>query len=135
MTIVAYWKGVGVASAAAGPLFLLAALATTTPDLLAEPNSWPLGLFVGFASLPVGFVLALIPNWFGAALLGALGCGNDAARLPVFWALIGAGIGGALDAAVAASGTTPGFTPMFTLTALASALICRWGTRWTDQGA
>lgn len=131
---VTYAKGVGIASGLAGPLFLLAYQFTPFPaGPMTMIATWPIALAVLVASVPVGFALAIAPNWLGTALLAALGQDNDGVRLPVFWALIGAGVGGAADLALAASGGTASSVPLFTPTALACALLARAGTRWQDQ--
>ena len=86
-------------------------------------------LMAAFA-VPVGFVASVAPNIVGSALLAWLGRGNIGVRLPVMWALVGAGAGSLL-ALVLDGGTVPA-APTGSLAAIGatSALLCRWKTRW-----
>lgn len=86
-------------------------------------------------SLPFGFAVSIPPNLPGAALLGWLGRGNVAARLPMIWALAGAAAAGMLAVGLN-RGIPEADTPEpDTVAAMAgigalSALLCRWKTRW-----
>jgi hypothetical protein len=92
------------------------------------------------ASIPLaimgGAVLAVLPNFFGSVALAALGRGNMGARLPVFWALIGAFAGLLLERIMDANriNVEPLLLPDMWLAVVGatSALLCRWGTRWPD---
>lgn len=125
-------RGVLGASVAAGPIFMTA---SAVVGVLRGANFGVIGpddlpfVFVLLAlSVPFGFVLAAIPNLLGAWALSRLGRGNDAVRLPVVWAVIGA-----LAAGLAIAAADPADAESiaaFSATGAACALLCRWGTRW-----
>ena len=130
-------RGVLAATVAAGPLFVLAVwTAAAQSGVVAWSDLRGAGAAGVVAAMlfavPFGMALGIIPNLAGAAALAALGRRNDGVRLPVFWALIGAGLGGLADGTIVATGGTTGFVPLFTPVCLACALLCRAGTRWID---
>lgn len=117
------------ASTAAGPVFAAALAATLLASMPTSFGSVLTGFGIVFAlSIPVGFVLALLPNIAGTALLALSGTTWPPARAPLAWAangaafgwLIGAGVGGSLLA-----------IPM-AVTGTACALICRRCVAWPD---
>lgn len=126
--------GVIAASVAAGPIFLLATLiAEATFDRTlwggidqALSTMAILSLF----SVPFGFVFSFVPNLVGAWALSRLGCGNDAVRLPVVWALVGGVAAGLFAWAVNSDEADAGLIATFAVTGAACALICRRPVRW-----
>ena len=132
-----YTAGAMLASLAAGPAFLaslaLAGYATaSTAPIPVEHWEWIGGaVFAGFVSLPFGFAFALIPNVIGSWALHALGKGNPAVRLHVFWALVGAGIAGLPFALIPNPGDVIAPIAMaFAVTGASCALVARRFTRW-----
>lgn len=126
-------KGVAVASAAAGPLFIappfVASVLWGPGDFTNKVLLFTLALFF---SVPFGFIASILPNLLATSLLAWLGRENVGVRFWPFWALAGAGLGWTIDwLVVLTSGSdVPG--PLFALAGLPCALICRWGTRWSD---
>lgn len=114
---------IGPAVAIGGMLVAAAARQGGVEMLLAAP-------FVVFFALMVGTVVSVLPNLAGAALLAWLGRDNIAVRLPVMWALAGAAAGAALVAAFGGGTADAGTTAIIAVIGTASALMCRWKTRW-----
>lgn len=86
-------------------------------------------LVLPFVACPVGFVIAVVPNFVGSLGLHALGVQNDASRLPVFWGMIGGLVAGG---GVGATGAPFELAAAFAATGSACALICRSGADWPD---
>jgi hypothetical protein len=130
-------------SIAAGPIFVATTCAillyAELPKAIAIETSWfeldtVMGLIL--AAVPVtllGFILALIPNAFGATIIGNLGRHVPFARLPLTWAAAGivmavipislfGGFRG--DQAATAAGLI--------ITSGICALVCRKHTRWSE---
>ncbi len=96
-----YAAGAMMASLAAGPAFLaslaVAYWASERPGTYTLPTNIDGiggGMIALFFTVPFGFVIAMIPNIVGSWFMHGLGIGNFAARLPVAWALAGAGAAG-----------------------------------------
>lgn len=131
---VRYLKGVMIASLSAGPIVVLplaVAAVGAGPADLGDVIGGMIGLLL--LSLPIGFVVSLLPNLLGASLLAWVGRRNIAARLPILWLLAGAGLGGALGVLLDGTATPAGDSaPMVALIGAASAGVCRWFTTWQD---
>ena len=134
-----YMAGAMYASIAAGPAFLaslaLAAWATEAPTtLIAGANAdVARGAVVSvFAAGLFGFFLSIVPNIVGSWFMHGLGIGNIAARLPVMWALVGAGAAGLPLVFVAdlAGSTTIGTA--LTFTGASCALVAHRFSTWQD---
>ena len=130
--------GVLYASLAAGPIFNTVVL---LPPAIEEHDVFALvvapiaalGLFI--LSVPIGFLLALIPNMIGGALLAWAGAYLPAARSWGVYAISG-GLLGCLLAAFAegivADSSVDASILLLGATGTACALICRHKTRWHD---
>lgn len=130
---VRFARGVLLATLAAGPLFVLPLVVVLPSAPNGAAQAAPALLLMLPFSIVFGALISAIPNLLGATVLGALGAGNIGARLPVFWALAGAGAGALIEWAFTA--TQPdggGPTLLLAGTGAGCALICRWGTRWAD---
>lgn len=133
-----YTAGVMFASLAAGPAFLgglaIAAWANAEPDTYqfvaidgAALSALP---FVALVVI-IGLIISLIPNIIGAWLLHGLGIGNVAARLPVMWALTGAGLAGIPTAVISGEGPEAAFlTTAFAITGATCALVSNRFVHW-----
>jgi hypothetical protein len=134
-----YAAGAMFASLAAGPLFLaslaLAAWATSAPSTY-EMNVRLDGLIglvaASFGVAAFGFMLSAVPNLVGAWFMHGLGIGNFAARLPIPWALAGAGAAG-LPFIFLADPSSPTMTVSmaFALTGASCALVANRFATWT----
>lgn len=134
-----YAAGAMMASFAAGPAFCaslaLALWATESPGtVVLDLELGMIGAFIGtfFAALMFGFVLSIIPNIAGSWFMHGLGIGNFAVRLPVAWALVGAGAAGlpfvffpGLGSALVPVGTA------FAITGASCALVANRFATWT----
>jgi len=121
---------IGLASVAAGPLFvLLAALADLYMRLPApvvvDPRSVQLLLFLSVPALLVGTFVALPINTIGAAAMLALGSVFAPARTRTAWALAGAALGGVAVWLFEAEGQI-GFA------LVATSAFCGWGCSASD---
>ena len=132
-------SSVALATTAAGPLFLLGigigswiddpgATADIGQVVAIAPMIAVIAVFASF----FGTIIALIPNFIGAAIMIWLGNRNEAARLPLLWAMAGA-----LACAVpvmAIEAGSPGRSAetlvAFTFTGACCALICRRRIQW-----
>jgi hypothetical protein len=132
------WSSATQASFAAGPLFLLGTLFGIWADnpakgfeveLTGSMIIW-VPLLMPLAAL-VGAILGLVPNLLGAKLMAWLGDRNEAARLPVMWALSG-GIACAVPLIVFGAGSpdTHSMLIAFTFTGACCGLICRRRVEW-----
>jgi hypothetical protein len=102
MSRTGFASGANVASLAAGPMFLaslvLAAWASFPSSVVVIDSvgdgsaSGILGLTL--SAIPIGYMLAILPNLAGAWLMYGLGQRNEAGKLPVMWALAGAAAAG-----------------------------------------
>lgn len=135
MTKVTFAGGVAAASGAAGPLVvapqLLSMFWLDSPAILSW-NGLALSLGFLFLSLWGGLLLSILPNAAGSAALAALGCRYRWVRQPAVWGVTGAVLGGLLQFVFTGAGEGPWRVPVLALAGLACALICRWGTRWSD---
>ncbi len=133
MKNVTFLPGVALASALIGPTALIGgtvigvALGGTGAEAL-----WVVPLAILFA-LPIGFVVSILPNLLATTLLASLGRGNIAVRLPVMWALAGAGTGAALVVLISAGTADAGSMALIAMIGTVSALLCRWKTVWNDD--
>lgn len=119
---------IGVLIAAAG--VLIAAL-TNTGDGASALLAAPLAMML---AMPLGFVASFLPNLAGTALLAWLGRGNVGVRLPVFWALAGAGTGAGIATVLSGANADAGSTAILAGIGAVSALLCRSKTDWNvDQ--
>lgn len=116
-----------LASLCAGPIFMLLLILWTAVIASPQWQGGPSALFITPLAVPFGFVVALVPNLLGTAAMHAMGKANDAARLPVFWALAGAILAGGI---LLAFDAPPKLAGLFAATGAASALVCRIGARW-----
>jgi hypothetical protein len=130
---VSFLPGALVASGLIGVIVAAGALAFVG---LNEPDRGMTALaatpLVLLFAVPVGFVVSIVPNLLGTALLATLGRDNIALRLPPIWALVGAGSGGTIAALL---GSGPASAEPVALVAgigAVSALLCRWKTAWID---
>jgi spore maturation protein SpmB len=77
-------------------------------------------------------MLALLPNLLGATLMTWLGDRNEAARLPVIWALAG-GLACAVPVMLIRAGSPDTHSAVlvaFTFTGACCALICHYRIEW-----
>jgi hypothetical protein len=136
-----FLSGAVLASAAAGPLFLLGVLLGILSN--APAAAIPIELNVSIADVPamlvgvpaslailviLGGVVAVLPAMIGTAAMVRLGDLNPAFRLPVMWALAGA-IGCALFVTVNGNESSAALVAL-TFTGTCCALICRCGVEW-----
>lgn len=132
---------VGLASIAAGPAFLLGLALTASAQYAAEPIPFDartlpdflamaagLAPTVGLAFCIVGTIIAFPLAMTGAVLLAWLGERNVGARLPAFWALIGA-LSAGIPMLVFSGGWMGWFLP-FAFTGAVVASICRRRIDW-----
>ncbi len=128
------------ASLAAGPVFLasmaLAVWANDTPTtyiLAVQPEAVGGAIVSLVLVIPFGFALSVIPNLIGAWFMHGLGIGNFGARLPVAWALAGAGAAGMPFAFMSdwSSAGAPLGTA-FAITGASCAAIAHRFTTWRD---
>lgn len=96
-----YTAGAMWASVAAGPAFCASMALTAWAS--ADPTTYGIGIdsngaggvfLIVLAATVFGFFIAVVPNIIGSWFMHGLGIGNIAARLPVAWALVGAGAAG-----------------------------------------
>lgn len=132
-------SSITLASVAAGPLFLLgigiglwADDPGTARSIDLTGSIIPATPLIALLTVFFGAIVAVLPNLLGAWLMTWLGNRNDAARLPVMWALAGA-----LASAffVVAADSRPAGEPSttlvaFTFTGACCALICRRRITW-----
>ena len=134
-----FMAGAMIASLAAGPTFLaslaLAAWTTSTPTpYVLEGNTEVLGggLVALFFAVPAGFFFSVFPNLIGTWFMHGISIGNFALRLPVAWALVGAGTAGMTVALLSDLSSDAGLLIMaFAITGASCALIAHRFTRWT----
>ncbi len=128
-----------LASFAAGPAFLAcyafavwaAAPPTTYSTSGVEINE--VGAAIGgmIAAVLFGFIVSVVPNIVGAWFVHGLAIGNAAFRLPVAWALTGAGAAGLPFVFVGELGTMGQPLGMaFALTGASCALVAQRLTTW-----
>ena len=133
-------SSITLASVAAGPLFLLGVGiglwaddpgAAHTIDLTG--SIIPATPLIALLTIFFGAIVAVLPNLLGASLMTWLGNRNEAARMPVMWALAGALACAFLVMAVdyGPAGTRSTTTLVaFTFTGACCALICRRRIIW-----
>lgn len=121
--------GVLMGTLVAGPAFTtLIGVATMTQEH-GTLDKLAAAIAFGFTiAVPFGAILAVIPVLLGTSLLGWLGSVNEGARLPPFWALIGAAAAG-LPAWWLGDADTGA---MFAATGAICAVAARWKTRWLE---
>jgi len=134
-----YMVGAMAASLAAGPAFLaslaLTAWASEVPTtfvLGAKNDLVGGGLMLVIAATFFGFVISAVPNIIGAWFMHGLGIGNIAARLPIAWALAGAGVAGLPFAFVADFAGSLPLGTTFAFTGASCALVAHRFSTWTD---
>jgi len=134
-------SGAVLASAAAGPLFLVGLMlgfqATTPAAVIAiSPDISAIDILAVIVGIPtalvtvmlIGIAIALIPTMVGTAVMIRLGDVNPAFRLPIMWALAGAlpcALFMALD-----FGEAPILLVALTFTGACCALICRYRVQY-----
>jgi hypothetical protein len=125
------------ATFAAGPIFVTS-LALAQPVLYPDPITLPL-LEIVTAVLPIfavasvaGAIIAAIPIAIGATAMGWLGEYNAGLRLPPAWGLTGGMMSGGWFVFVPSESTEHGVIFALVATGAICALICRYGTRWSD---
>jgi len=123
------------ASCAAGPAFILATgFFFWFEQASGVPVSFNPELLVGIPwllfAIPVGIIIAIVPNIVGTAILARLGSGNIGLRLPPIWALAGAAAV-AIPLTVFADARNPAAHGLIATGAI-SALLCQRGMRWPD---
>ncbi|MES2451207.1 MAG: hypothetical protein V4610_11635 [Pseudomonadota bacterium] len=133
------WSSITLASVAAGPLFLLGLCLGTWADDPGKQLAIDLdgAAITGIPMLALvaaffGTILTLPLNLLGASLMTWLGNRNDAARLPVMWAMAGA-LTCALSVAATGAGPASGHATSlvaFTFTGACCALVCRRRMQW-----
>ncbi|MBS0503774.1 MAG: hypothetical protein JSS55_08225 [Proteobacteria bacterium] len=129
--------GVALAAVAAGPAFVAAtgiALLMSNPDPVPVNASSAVMLLLFLPAIPFGAIMACLPIFLGALALSAIGCFDEIARLPVVWALAGAGMAG-IPALLLIGGSPESavFVAAFAWTGAICALIARAGTQWYDD--
>jgi hypothetical protein len=134
-----YGRGAMLASLAAGPAFVacyaLAIWAAAPPETYSasgvEINE--IGGAIGglFVAVLFGFIVSIVPNIVGAWFVHGLAIGNAAFRLPVAWALAGAGAAGLPFVFAGDLGTLGQPLGMaFALTGASCALVAQRFTTW-----
>lgn len=123
-------RGAAVSSLAAGPIFLTVMTLGHADGLEDAARILLIILLFSMFAVPFSFMLAIVPNLLGAWTLTHLGRGNDAMRLPVVWAIVGALVAGLFIAR--SDPSEAGMIAAFATTGGACALICRCFTRWPE---
>jgi hypothetical protein len=126
-----FLPGALLASVLIGPLVgavgLVASALTDRDTALTTFYASPLVLLF---AMPVGFAVSIVPNLIGTAVLAWAGRENEGVRLPALWALVGAAAGWGLGLGLARGSSTNTGPAMLAAIGVASALLCRWRTRW-----
>jgi len=136
--------GTVAASLLAGPLLLsscIASLMIQYPAEIPTPNARDVGLIILLlaASVPMGFFLAGLPIFFGAAVMSWLGWRAVESRSPIVWGAAGAAFATVLSIPFVAwlAGDsrvdTLGWIMAFTIPGGICALVCRHLTIWPDE--
>lgn len=125
---------IGLASLAAGPIFLASAgLAFAYLELprpvVVDPAQMVPGLLSFIPAIIVGFILAIVPNLAGSYLMHFTGRAFPATRPRLIWfgtgALVGAAIAGSTGAFA-----EPAYAFALILTSACCARICRLSACW-----
>ena len=139
------WAGIGLATVAAGPTFLLGLVLSAflgrpadTVSLGVPSLSWGfvaylavLAMMVLIAACVIGIIIAFPVVMIAATLLIWLGQTNRGVRLPVFWALAGALLAALPVALVKVDQGS--LVAAFALTGAVTASICRCFVRWQPE--
>ena len=127
-----------VASAAAGPVFLASLGAAIfylqMPRAIAveELASAALGLAIVIPAFLVGFVLAIMPNVIGAAVMATLSESFGVAREPAIWVMAGGLAGAGIAALTSGFGPEPPIGFALIVTGAVCAAICRRSFTFED---
>lgn len=129
-------KGVLIATLCAGPagtvlfgLFAAIRWPGSVIDLTGRDVALiPVALFL---SIPIGAVVAAVPNLIGTAALAMPGGRYPVARHPLIWSVAGLIAGAAIGRAMSGD-VEPFAIAWLAATGLVCALLARWGTRWAD---
>ena len=127
--------GVMLASIVAGPVFIVSAYAASLYLTIPAPVVLDANKIIAFALVAVpatalGFIIALVPNFVGAALMTALAERAEFARPPLVWTIVGAGIGMALALVFKVYPTEPELAFGLTIASAISARLCRTSLDW-----
>ena len=128
-----YLSGALVASLAAGPVFtapIFVWLGAAQYGLVGVGGGLLATAAVSIMSVPFGFLIALLPNLIGSAMLSWAGERRLWVRSWLFYAITGAVIGSLL-AVIYVGEINVGMLHLG-LTGTACAALCRRGTRWHD---
>jgi hypothetical protein len=124
-----------LASAAAGPVFVLSLAAAQVYSLMPEPvpidpTALVMILLLLVPATVVGFLISFLPNAIGAHILSAAGEASEAARAPISWIAVGAALGFGLAMMFGAPPDGGPVTFALVFTSAACAGLCRARTRW-----
>lgn len=127
-----HWSAIGMASVAAGPVFVLtAALADLYLKLPApiviDPQSVLLLIGLCLPAMVVGTIVALPINGVGALAMLAFSGSFAPARSRAAWALAGGALG-CIGAWLFATDAN------FSFAVVATSAFCGWLSSWTDAG-
>jgi hypothetical protein len=129
-----------VASAAAGPIFLVSLFAAIL--YLQMPSAIPFGAGEAAAllwasallvpSFVIGFFLALLPNLVGASAMATLAESVEEARAPIAWVAAGALGGAGIAVLTSGFGSDPPIAFALVVTGGLCAGLCRRTFAWDD---
>ncbi|HEX4738329.1 MAG TPA: hypothetical protein VH331_12295 [Allosphingosinicella sp.] len=127
-------RGIGLASLAAGPIFLTANAAAWMYLQIPKPiaiGPSDLLLFVGLCipAAVFGCILSILPNLIGSGLMVAMGDALPAARSPEVWIVAG-GLAGLGIAAAMSFAQSPSSGFALVATSAICARICRRSVAW-----
>jgi hypothetical protein len=125
--------GVLFGTLAAGPVYvtaLMLSMAHFSPGYMADDTKLAMWAVLMLPALPIGAGIAFVPVLLGASLMGWLGRWNEAARLPVLWALAGGFLAG-IPAWLIEGG--PVAVTSLAATGAICALAARWQTQWEER--
>jgi hypothetical protein len=129
------YAGIGIASLAAGPVFLaalgLAALGSGVQTIVVEPGEVVGAIALLLPATAFGMIIAFLPNLAGTAAMLAFGRHHEAGQMPAMCALAGAALGGGATCRWAE--TAPLVTFAFAATGAICALICRARAYWPQR--
>ncbi|MFA6115009.1 MAG: hypothetical protein WC729_13485 [Sphingomonas sp.] len=132
------------ASLLAGPLLLLSiivGIVVQYPEELLDIDGRQIGfvMLVLAASVPIGFFIAGLPIFFGAAVMSWLGWRAPESRSPIVWGAAGAAFATLFSIPFVAwlvHGSRENPLPLilaFTTPGIICALVCRHLTTWLDE--
>jgi hypothetical protein len=125
---------IGLASLAAGPIFLVStvlafAYSELPRPLIIDPAQIVAGIALFIPAVIVGFILSIVPNFMGSYLMHFTGKAFPATRAPLLWFGTGALCGAALAWSTGAF-DDPAYAFALILTSACCARICRLSAYW-----